>query len=67
MTKKIHKYLKKPCPNCGEIRLVIIEVGHTNEDGTIIYDDYIECQECEFREDLSNKHKRDKDEYGRRL
>ena len=66
MTKKIHKYLKKPCPECGEVKLVIIEYARTIDDMTV-YDDYIECQDCDYTEELSNKHKRERDEYGRRL
>ena len=65
MTKKIHKYLNKKCPECNG-RLRIMEYSRVIDDMTI-YDDYIECEDCDYSEDFKDKHRREKDEFGRRL
>ena len=36
-------------------------------DDMTIYDDYIECEDCDYSEDFKDKHRREKDEFGRRL
>jgi len=65
MTRKVHKTLNKRCPECSG-RLEIIEYSREIDD-VIFYENYIECQDCDYTEELSNKHKRERDEYGRRL
>jgi Zn ribbon nucleic-acid-binding protein len=57
--KKFHKYLKKKCPECDGL-LQIVE--YSKEDKGVIYtENYIECLDCGYCEELGDRHRRDKE------
>ena len=58
MTKKIHKYLNKRCPECNS-KMIVAEYAK-EIDGITTVEDFIECtdEQCGYSEELGTNRKR---------
>jgi hypothetical protein len=52
--RKVHKRLNKKCPECGGI-LFLMEYIREEENGVSYSENTIECNSCEYFEDLIDK------------